>query len=91
MAHEILSVKCTSWIKNWNRPTVGFSWRRVWIRKDFTNRSRIFDRNVRKAVSLWKTDFAIPRQTGNEAGRRLRPGGQQLEESAGGRKHKFEK
>ena len=23
-----------------------------------TNRSRIFDRNVRKAVSLWKTDFA---------------------------------
>ena len=63
MAHEILSVKMYELDKNWNRPTVGFSWRRVWIRKDSTNRSRIFDRNVRKAVSLWKTDFAIPRQT----------------------------
>ena len=44
MAHEILSVKMYELDKNWNRPTVGFSWRRVWMRKDSTNRSRIFDR-----------------------------------------------
>ena len=63
MAHEILSVKMYELDKKLEQTTVGFSWRRVWIRKDSTNRSRIFDRNVRKAVSLLKTDFAIPRQT----------------------------
>ena len=63
MAHEILSVKMYELDKKLEQTHSRIQLAESMDTEDSTNRSRIFDRNVRKAVSLWKTDFAIPRQT----------------------------
>ena len=63
MAHEILSVKMYELDKKLEQTHSRIQLAESMDTERLTNRSRISGRNVRKAVSLWKTDFAIPRQT----------------------------